>query len=72
MRNVYEIVVAVWRRRRVPQHGKDATKKKDRTECGNYRGISIVAHAGKLLLKVIAGRPSYYCEQESIIPEEQR
>ena len=23
-------------------------KKKDRTECGNYRGISLVAHAGKI------------------------
>ena len=29
-------------------------KKKDRTECGNYRGISLVAHAGKVLLKIIA------------------
>ena len=25
-------------------------KKKDRTECGNYRGISLVAHAGKILV----------------------
>ena len=27
-------------------------KKKDRTECGNNRGISLVAHAGKILLKI--------------------
>ena len=46
-------------------------KKKDRTECGNYRGISLVAHAGKVLLKVIAGRLSDYCERENIPPEEQ-
>ena len=46
-------------------------KKKDRTECGNYRGISLVAHAGKVLLKVIAGRLSDYCEREIILPEEQ-
>ena len=46
-------------------------KKKDRTECGNYRGISLVAHAGKVLLKVIAGRLSDYCEREGILPEEQ-
>ena len=49
--SVYEIIVAVWRRGRVPQQRKDATikalhKKKDTTECGNYRGISLVAHAG--------------------------
>ena len=46
-------------------------KKKDRTECGNYRGISLVAHAGKILLKIIARRLSEYCEHVGILPEEQ-
>ena len=60
----------------MPQQWKDATimvlhKKKDRTECGNYRGISRVAHAGNVLLKVIAGRLSDYCERENVLPEEQ-
>ena len=45
-------------------------KKKDRTECGHYRGISLVAHAGKVLLEVIAARLSDYCERENILPEE--
>ena len=31
-------------------------QKKGRTECGNYRGISLVAHASKILLKIIARR----------------
>ena len=43
----------------IPQLWKDAVikvlyKKKDKTECSNYRGISLVAHAGKILLKVVA------------------
>ena len=46
-------------------------KTKDRTECGNYRGISLVAHAGKILLKIIAPRLSEYCERVGILPEEQ-
>ena len=47
-------------------------KKDDQTECGNYRGISLVAHAGKILLKIIARRLSeYYCERVGILPEEQ-
>ena len=46
-------------------------KKKDRTECGNYRGISLVAHAGKILLKIIARRLSEFCERVGILPEEQ-
>ena len=46
-----------------------ATKKE--TECGNYRGISQVAHAGKILLKIIARRFSEYCERVGMLPEEQ-
>ena len=45
-------------------------KKKDRTECGNFRGISLVAHADKILLKIIARRLSEYCERVGILPEE--
>ena len=46
-------------------------KHKDQTECGNYRGTSLVAHAGKILLKIIARRLNEYCEREGILPEEQ-
>ena len=56
----HDIIVAVLRGGGLPQHWKDATmkvlhKKKYRTECGNYLGTFLVAHAGKVLLKVIAG-----------------
>ena len=58
------------------QQSKDAIimvlhKNKDRTECGNYRGISLVAHAGKILLKIIARRLSEYCEHVGILHKEQ-
>ena len=46
-------------------------KKKDRTDCGNYRGISLVTHAGKILLKIIARRLSEYCEHVEILPDGQ-
>ena len=60
----------------VPQQWKDAIiivlhRKKNRRECGNYRGILLVAHAGKILLKIIARRLSEYCERVGILPEEQ-
>ena len=71
-----DIIAAVWRGGSVPQRWKDASvkllhKEKYWTECGNYRGISLVAHADKVLLKIIAGRLSDYCEREDILPEEQ-
>ena len=75
-RRLLDIVVRIWRGVKVPQQWKYAIimalhKKKDRTECGNYRGISQVAHAGKILLKIIARRLSEYCERVGILPEEQ-
>eukprot|EP00752_Nemacystus_decipiens_P015555 g13878.t1 len=76
LHDFHAIIVAVWQTGEVPQQWKDATvkvlfKKGDPLECGNYRGISLVAHAGKVLLKIVATRLSNYCEREGILPEEQ-
>ena len=46
-------------------------KNQYRTECPNDRGISLVAQARKVFLKVIAGRPSDFSKREYILPEEQ-
>ena len=67
-RRLLDIVVRIWRGIEVPQQWKDAIimvlhKEKDRTECGNYRGLSVVAHAGKILLKIIARHLSENCER---------
>ena len=72
----HDIIVAVWMAGKVPQEWKDATikvlhKKKDRTECSNYRGLSLVTHAGKVLLKTVANRLGDFCEEAEILPEEQ-
>ena len=72
----HDIIVAVWMTGEVPQEWKDATikvlyKKKDWTECSNYRGLSLVAHAGKVLLKIVANRLGDFCEEAGILPEEQ-
>ena len=56
IRYFHNLLVNVWRTGNVPQQWKDATikvlhEKKDRSDCNNYRGISLVAHSGKVLLK---------------------
>ena len=71
-----DIIVAVWMTGEVPQEWKDATikvlhKKKDRAECSNYRGLSLVAHAGKVLLKIVANRLGDFCKEAGILPEGQ-
>ena len=52
---LHRLTTLIWRKGKVPQQWKYAVitvlhKKGDKTECGNYRGISIVSHAGKVLL----------------------
>ena len=73
-RRLLDIVVRIWRGGEVPQQWKDAIimvlrKKKDRTECGNDRSISLVAHAGKILLEIIARRLSKVCKRVGILLE---
>ena len=46
-------------------------KKGKKTECGSYRGISLVSHAGSMLLKVAAGRLDDYCEAKGRLPKVQ-
>ena len=76
LKHFHAILVRVWRGEEIPQEWKDATikvlhKKSDRSDCKNFRGISLVSHAGKGLLKIVANRLSDFCEAQQILPEEQ-
>ena len=77
LRALHRLTILIWRQEKVPQQQwKYAVitvlhKKGDKTECGNYRGISLVSHAGKVLLEVVATRLSAYCEAKGLLPEEQ-
>ena len=52
---LHRLTTFIWREGKVPQQQwKDAIitalhKKADKTECGNYGGISLVSHAGKVI-----------------------
>ena len=52
LKDFHAILVRVWRGEEIPQEWKDATikvlhKKSDRSDCNNFRGISLVSNAGK-------------------------
>ena len=73
---LHRLTILIWREGKVPQQRKDGAitilhKKGDKTECGKYRGISLVSHAGKILLKGVARRLSAYCEAKGLLPEGQ-
>ena len=75
---LHRLTTLIWREMKVPQQPwKDAVitvihkKKGARTECGNYGGTSLVSHADKVLLKVVARRLSAYCKANRLLQEEQ-
>lgn len=65
----------IWEEEVVPQDLKDATivniykNKGDRTVCGNYRGISLLSIAGKILSRILLNR--LLPVAESFLPESQ-
>ena len=72
VRHLHRLFLKIWKNEEVPQELKDASivtifKKGRRTECGNYRGISLLSVAGKILAKVLLNR--LQALSESIIPE---
>ena len=75
LRELHRLTILIWRQGKVPQQWKNAVirvlhKKGDKTEYKNYRGISLVSHASKVLLKAVARRLSAYCEAKELLPEE--
>ena len=46
-------------------------KKSDQSDCNNFRGISLVSHSGKVLLKIVANHLKDFYEAQQILPEEQ-
>ena len=68
-------IIKVWEEGHVPQAWKDANivtfyKKRDRRECGNYRGISLLSAAGKIYARILLNRLSSHITPE-LVPEKQ-
>ena len=76
LRQFYRMIKLVWHQLEVPQRRRDTAikflhKTKDRIECENYGDISLVAHAGKVPLKIVAMKLSTYCEAKGLLLTEQ-
>ena len=70
----YGIIVAVWMTGEIPQEWKDANIKilhKIGRSVATTGGLSMVAHTGKVLLKIVANQLGDFCKEAGILPEEQ-
>ena len=60
---LYQLITNAWEVGSVPQAWKDASivtiyKKGDRTDCGSYRGISLLSITGKIFARFLLNRLS--------------
>ncbi len=75
-RTLHQYIIKVWADEVIPQQWKDASivtiykNKGDRALCGNYRGIALLAVAGKVLAKVMLQRLINNIT-EAMLPESQ-
>ena len=72
---LHQLITNAWEMGSVPQAWKDASiitiyKKGDRTDCGNYRGISLLSIAGKIFARILLNRLSTHLTPE-VVPETQ-
>ena len=57
-RKLHDQILKIWEKETVPQDWKDANivslfKKGEWKDCGNYRGISLLSIAGKIMARII-------------------
>ena len=58
---LYDLIAYIWSNEKMPQNWKDANivpifKKGSRKDCGNYRGISLLSIAGKIMARIILNK----------------
>ena len=68
------LISLIWNTEQIPEDLRDAIivalfKKDDRSECGNYRGLSLLTSAGKVLGRILPNRLLPHAEEE--LPESQ-
>ena len=71
---LFALICRIWHEERLPADLRDATivtlfKKGNRSDCGNYHGISLLSTAGNILARLLQNRLSP--EAEQILPESQ-
>ena len=72
-RRLHQLITNAWEAGFVQQAWKDASivtiyKKGDRTDCGNYRGISLLSIAGRVFARIVLNRLSTHIKPE-VVPK---
>ena len=58
---IHKLIISIWKKEKLPEEWKQSItvpihKKRDKTDCNNYRGISIMPTTYKILFNILLSR----------------
>jgi sorting nexin-29 len=65
---IHKLIIAIWNKEELPEEAKESVivpiyKKRDKTECNNHRGISLLPTTYKILSNVLLSRLIPHAEE---------
>jgi len=65
---IHKLIISVWNKEELPEEWKESIKvpiynKGDKTDCSNYRGISLLPAMYKILSNILRSRLTSYAEE---------
>jgi len=79
---IHKLITSIWKKEKLPEEWKESIivpihKKRDKTDCNNYRGISLLPITYKILCNILLSRlipyaVLYGCETWSLTLREER
>jgi hypothetical protein len=60
---IHKLINSVWHKEELPDQWKKFTKKGDKTDCNNYRDISLLSTSYKILPNIVISRSSPYIDE---------
>ena len=65
---IHKVITSIWEKEKLPEEWKESIivpihKKGDKTDCSNYRGISLLPTTYKILYNVLLSRLTQYAKE---------
>jgi hypothetical protein len=65
---IHKLIISIWNKEELPEQWKESIivpvyKKGDKTDCSNYRGISLLSTTYKILSNILLSRLTPYAEE---------
>jgi hypothetical protein len=65
---IHKLIISIWNKEELPEECKESVivpiyKKDDKTDCNNYRGISLLSTMYKILSNILLSRLTPYAEE---------